>query len=274
MAVKLSYIIYTFCFVFISGCAFRSVSEDDRYELVWSDDFDDPGLPSEEKWSYDLGDGCPTLCGWGNRESQFYTNDAKNVRIEDGRLVIEVHKHERGDSVWYSSARVHTRFKGDWKYGLIKVRARLPEGRGSWPAIWMLPTDWKYGGWPRSGEIDIMEHVGYDPGIVHGTVHTDAFNHLKNTQQGDSIILEDPSALFHDYAIRWTENKIEFMVDGNIFNSFENNGQGIDAWPFDQPFHLILNIAVGGLWGGKHGIDPTVWPQRMEVDHVKVYQLK
>lgn len=245
-------------------------SGQNELELVWSDEFDYSGAPDPEKWSYDLGNGCPTLCGWGNNEKQTYTRSLENAYVQDGKLVI---KAQRKAAENYSSARLITKNKGDWKYGLFEIRAKLPTGKGTWPAIWMLPTKWNYGNWPRSGEIDIMEHVGYDPGNVHGTVHTEAFNHIKGTQRGDSILIEDAIGEFHTYAIKWTPDYIEFMVDGNTYNKFENNHTGPDAWPFDQEFHLILNVAVGGMWGGKHGIDDKIWPQQMEVDYVRVYAL-
>lgn len=239
-------------------------------ELIWSDEFDYTGAPDAKKWSYDLGNGCPTLCGWGNNEKQTYTRSLENAVVKDGKLVITAHKDA---PTGYTSARLVTKNKGDWKYGMIEVKAKLPTGNGTWPAIWMLPTNWSYGDWPKSGEIDIMEHVGYDPGNVHGTVHTEAFNHIKGTQQGDSIIINSAVNDFHTYAIKWTPDSIEFMVDNKVFNIFENNQKGSDAWPFDQPFHLILNVAVGGNWGGKHGIDESIWPQQMEVEFVRVYQL-
>jgi len=241
-------------------------------ELVWSDEFEKSGKPDTNKWGYDLGDGCPTLCGWGNNELQVYTDEESNARIEDGRLIIEARKNRKDSVRKYTSARLITKHKGDWKYGYVEVKAKLPEGKGTWPAIWMLPTDWKYGDWPGSGEIDIMEHVGYDQGNVHGTVHTEAFNHVKGTQKGDSIVLETVSDQFHTYAINWTPDQIEFLVDNEVYNTFSNNGNGHKAWPFDQPFHLILNIAVGGNWGGRNGIDESIWPQRMEVDYVRIYK--
>ncbi|QCK14468.1 glycoside hydrolase family 16 protein [Mangrovivirga cuniculi] len=245
----------------------------DQKQLVWHDEFDYTGSPDPEKWDYDLGDGCPTLCGWGNSELQYYTKNKENVRVEDDNLIIEVHKNRDDEKVKYSSARIKTKNKGDWKYGMIEVRAKLPRGKGTWPAIWMLPTNWKYGNWPASGEIDIMEHVGYDHGNVHGTVHTTAYNHNKGTQRGDSLLVETVSNEFHDYAVKWGPEKIEFMVDGKVYNTFENENNGSETWPFDQEFHLILNVAVGGNWGGKHGIDDSVWPQKMIVDYVRVYEI-
>ena len=236
-------------------------------KLVWSDEFNYTGLPDSSKWGYDVGGH-----GWGNNELQFYTKGKpENARVEGGHLVIEARK-ETHENREYTSARLVTKNKGDWKYGRIEVKAKLPQGRGVWPAIWMLPTEWKYGGWPASGEIDIMEFVGYLPDSVYGSIHTKSFNHAIGTQKTKGLMYKDLSKAFHVYAVDWSENKIDFYVDDVHYMTFENTGKGSAEWPFDQAFHLILNIAVGGNWGGKMGIDPSVYPQRMEVDYVRVYQ--
>jgi len=258
-------IIFLLSLILIISCQ----STEKKAALLWSDEFDYEGLPNSEKWVYDVGDH-----GWGNNELQFYTeNEPLNARVEQGLLIIEAHQdssYEKG----YSSARLLTRGQAAWKYGYIEVKAKLPEGVGTWPAIWMLPEENKYGGWPKSGEIDIMEHVGYDQGIIHGTVHTEAFNHTKGTQKGKQINVPDCSEAFHVYAVDWLEDKIDFYLDGEKYHTFENTGNGWEEWPFDHPFHLILNIAVGGNWGGSQGIDPNIWPQRMEIDYVRVYASK
>lgn len=235
-------------------------------KIIWSDEFETAGLPDSNKWSYDTGDH-----GWGNNELQDYKKaNLKNSRIENGILIIEAHS-EAESKKGYSSARLVTKGKGSWKYAYIEVRAKLPEGRGTWPAIWMLPENNTYGGWPRSGEIDIMEHVGYDPAVVHGTVHTEAFNHSIGTEVGKQVIVPDFNSAFHTYAINWTAEKIDFFIDGKLYFTFENTDKSSAEWPFDQPFHLLLNLAVGGNWGGKEGVDASIWPQRMEVDYVRVY---
>lgn len=264
--------IFLILLVFLGACSSVEDASETDWKLVWNDEFNYQGQPEESKWNYDIGNGCPTLCGWGNNELQTYTRSSDNVRVEDGKLLIIARREKENENKKYTSARIKTRLKGDWTYGLIEISAKIPFGKGTWPAIWMLPTDWKYGDWPKSGEIDIMEHVGYDPGNVHGTVHTEAFNHLLGTQQGDSIPVEDANKEFHKYSIRWDEDQIDFMVDDQVYNTFKNNGQGPSAWPFDEPFHLIMNIAVGGNWGGKYGVDPEVFPQTMEIDYVRVYQ--
>jgi beta-glucanase (GH16 family) len=241
-------------------------------QLVWSDEFDGGGVPDSIKWNYDLGDGCPDNCGWGNNEWQYYTKDSKNVRIEDGKLIIEAHKDSLGGKP-FTSAKIVSRHKGDWLYGRFEVSARLPKGKGTWPAIWMLPTDWKYGGWPASGEIDIMEHVGYDPGVIHGTIHTEAYNHIRGTQKEGIIPVPDAQDAFHVYAVDWRENKMDFYIDEKLYHSVTRDpADDFTGWPFDQRFYLIMNIAVGGNWGGAQGVDLDIWPQRMEIDYVRVYQ--
>jgi beta-glucanase (GH16 family) len=240
-------------------------------QLVWSDEFDGNGLPDTTKWGYDLGDGCPN-CGWGNNELQYYTaNRTENARRKDGLLVITARKEAMGTKT-YTSARMVTKNKGDWKYGRVEVRAKLPVGRGVWPAIWMLPTDWKYGGWPRSGEIDIMENVGYLPDSLFGTVHIKSFNHLNGTQKSGALLNKSLSSDFHTYRLDWNAEYMDFFFDGKSYFRFTNNHSGVDAWPFDQRFHLVLNLAVGGNWGGKMGVDEQIWPQEMQVDWVRVYQ--
>lgn len=244
-----------------------------KQKLVWSDEFENPGVPDSTKWNFDIGDGCPNLCGWGNEELEFYTGRKENARIENGMLIIEAHKEDYGGRA-YTSAKLVTRGKADWKYGHIEVRAKLPKGRGVWPAIWMLSSQKKYGRWPVSGEIDIMEHVGHDPRNVYGSIHTESYNHRDGTQRtaGFMEIQNSFSGSFHNYAIDWTEEYIEFFVDDIPYMRFVNEHATYKEWPFDQPFYLILNIAVGGTWGGQEGIDDTIWPQRMEIDYVRVYQ--
>ncbi len=244
---------------------------DNDYKLVWSDEFNIDGAPNEDKWSFDYGDGCPN-CGWGNKEKQFYTKNSKNVRVKDGQLIIETHKEEI-ESYNYSSGRIVTKEKGDWKYGKFEIRAILPEGRGTWPAIWMLPTDWEYGGWPSSGEIDIMEHVGHDADSVYGTIHTKAYNHSIGTEVGNSIYVENTSE-FHTYSIEWTAASIKWFVDNKKYFEVENEGKTFAEYPFDKKFHLILNTAIGGFWGGEKGIDDTIFPQQFIIDYVRVYQIE
>ena len=237
------------------------------WKLVWSDEFDRNGLPDAAKWGYDVGGD-----GWGNNELEYYTKaDSNNAIVKNGKLLIIAKKENRGKNM-YTSARLVTKGKGDWRYGRIEVSAKLPAGKGTWPAIWMLPTDWKYGGWPASGEIDIMENVGYNPDTVYSSVHTKSFNHVIGTQKTKGYYLNDVSNAFHVYAIEWNKDRIEFFIDGQPFFSFSNTRKGFAEWPFDQQFHLILNVAMGGNWGGAHGVDEQLNEAVMEVDYVRVFQ--
>ena len=255
------------------------------YKLVWNDEFDYKGKPDASKWDYDYG-------FIANQEKQYYTDSLKNARVENGYLIIEAHKEKIAnkdfnnptikdwarykreiDTAQYTSARIKTEGLAAWQYGRIEVRAKLPKGRGMWPAIWMLSEDRKKIGWPESGEIDIMEHVGYDNDTIHGTIHTKAYNHLKGTQKGKSIFIEKPNELFHVFAIEWTADKMDFLLNDVVYNRIINEHKSTDEWPFDKKFYLILNVAVGGMWGGQKGIDDTIFPQQMQVDYVRVYQL-
>lgn len=239
------------------------------WKLVWADEFDKNGLPDTTRWNYDTRG---NSYGWGNNEAQWYTvARPENARIENGILIITAIK-EPTQGKNYSSARLTTKNKGDWKYGKIEVKAKLPTGNGTWPAIWMLPTESKYGGWPKCGEIDIMEHVGFDPDTVFSTVHTGKFNHMIGTQVGKRTGLPTATTEFHVYTTEWDENEIRSYVDGRHYFTFKNNGQDFESWPFDQPFHLILNLAIGGGLGGKKGIDDSTFPHTFEIDHVRIYQ--
>jgi beta-glucanase (GH16 family) len=241
------------------------------YSLVWSDEFDYSGLPDAKKWSWDV-DG--NASGWGNNEAQFYTKDRiQNAAVKDGFLTITAIKEDfQGKK--YTSARLVTKSKGDWLYGRVEVRAKLPEGRGMWPAIWMLPTDWEYGGWPSSGEIDIMENVGYDPYVIVASAHTKSYNHVQRTQKNNKITIQNCYTDFHVYALEWEAMEYRVFVDDQLYFTFKNEGTGFKEWPFDQKFHLLLNLAVGGNWGGSKGVDDTIFPRSMVVDYVRVYQKK
>lgn len=234
---------------------------------VWSDEFDYSGLPNAGKWAYDLGGS-----GWGNNELQYYTNSLNNASVGNGMLTITVRKEAFGGRE-FTSARLVSKGKGDFLYGRFEVKAKLPSGKGTWPAIWMLPTDLAYGGWPKSGEIDIMEQVGYDQNRVHVTVHTEAYNHGIKTQRGTNKIVDTSSSEFHLYRIDWTPNAITGYIDDQQMFEFLNEGKGSPVWPFDKKFHLLLNIAFGGNWGGAQGIDAAILPQKMDVDYVRVYKM-
>lgn len=239
------------------------------YEMVWSDEFDVDGAPDSMKWSYETGGH-----GWGNQELQYYT-DGENVEVKDGKLVIEVRKESVGDNP-FTSTRMISKNKGDWRYVKIEVVAKVPENLGTWSAIWMLPTVSQYGGWPKSGEIDIMEHVTQDQDKIFGTVHTSKFNHKIGTQKGFSSRVEDVNGTFHTYAIEWLPDQIRFSIDGTFkyrfMPSLYLNCPNYMEWPFDVPFHLILNVAVGGSWGGAKGVAEDGWPVSMEIDSIRVYK--
>lgn len=239
--------------------------------LVWSDEFDYNGLPDPQKWSYDTQG---NSSGWGNNEKQFYTSGRlQNSEVKGGVLTINAIK-EDFSGFKYTSARLVTKGKGDWLYGRIEVKAKLPDGRGMWPAIWMLPTDWAYGGWPASGEIDIMENVGYDPYVILATAHTEAYNHVKGTQKSGKKTVTDCYTDFHVYALEWEATEYRAYIDDTLIFTFKNEGTGYKVWPFDKRFHLLLNVAVGGNWGGAQGIDDTIFPRSMVIDYVRVYQTK
>jgi beta-glucanase (GH16 family) len=241
------------------------------WNLVWQEEFNYKGLPDTIKWNYDTRG---NEFGWGNNEKQWYNvANIINTEVSNGTLKIRAIKDSAGNKA-YSSGRLTTQHKGDWKYGKVEVRARLPKGNGTWPAIWMLSTDNSYGSWPASGEIDIMEHVGHYPDTVFATAHTGDFNHIKRTQVGVKTFLPTATTDFHVYGLEWEENEYRCYVDGLHYFTYKNNGTGFKAWPFDQPFYLILNLAIGGGLGGKKGIDDSLFPHTFEVDYVRVYQKK
>ena len=249
-------------------------SSPNQWQLVWADEFNYAGLPDASKWGYDVG-----AHGWGNKELQNYTERRKeNARVENGTLTIEA-RRDGPDAQPYTSARLVSKGKGDWTYGRFEIRAKLPSGRGTWPAIWMLPTHRSYGGgyWPDNGEIDIMEHVGYDPDVIHASAHTKSYHHSINTQKTAKTKVESARSGFNVYAVEWTPAEIRWYINDQQYFKFANERLSNAAadykeWPFDKPFHLLLNLAVGGNWGGAQGVDASIWPQRMEVDYVRVYR--
>tara|TARA_R110002096_G_scaffold435214_1_gene659763 strand:- start:3312 stop:4907 length:1596 start_codon:yes stop_codon:yes gene_type:complete len=258
------------------------------YELVWSDEFNYKGKPDLTKWTYDYG-------FLSNREEQYYTDSLKNARVENGNLIIETHKEKAAnkdyknedfkkkswvkyiaeiDTAKYTSARLKTMGLASWKYGRIEVKAKLPKGVGLWPAIWMLGNNRKEVGWPECGEIDIMEHVGFNPDSIFGTIHTKAYNHTKGTEKGKKIFINKPYDDFHVFAVEWTPEKMDFILDDTVYNHIENEHKTKAEWPFDQEFYLILNVSVGGMLGGQKGIDDSIFPQQMLIDYVRIFQKK
>ncbi len=240
------------------------------YRLVWSDEFDRDGLPDPARWAYDTG---MNKAGWHNRELQYYAGArAENAVVKGGRLVITARKESLSAAPdWggqrYTSTRLVSQGKGEWTYGFFEIRARLPCGQGTWPAIWMLNRDVV---WPAGGELDIMEHIGREPGRVFSTVHTAAGHGGQGA--GAARQVPDACTAFHDYQMHWTADRLRFGIDGVVHFEYRNPRSGPERWPFDAPQFLILNIAVGGDLGGT--VDDAVFPASMEVEHVRVYQAR
>lgn len=240
------------------------------WNLVWNDEFNYNGLPDSSKWNYEVGGN-----GWGNNEKQYYVKESiDNSIVQDGKLHIIANKKEIENS-HYSSAKLTTYQRFSLQYGKIEVMAKLPEGNGTWPAIWMLPESLINGkeGWPLCGEIDIMEHVGKDPDVIHTSLHSKLYNHMIGTQITYFEKFQDVFNTFHKYAIEWNEKSIKFIIDDKLF--FETakgeNGRNSlnEGWPFDKPYYLILNLAIGGNWGGE--IDNSIFPVEMQIDYVRIY---
>jgi len=237
-------------------------------QIVWQDEFEKTSL-DDKKWSPQIGDGCDiNLCGWGNNELQWYQSE--NVELSNGKLKI-IAKEEKVGGKPYSSARIRSIEKGDWKYGRMEASIKLPTGKGIWPAFWMLPTHQKYGGWPQSGEIDIVELVGHEPDKVHGTIHygkpwpNNAYS--PKTYQLHEGTFHDQ---FHKFAVEWEAGEIRWLLDDYLYSTKQVEDIAPNAWPFDQDFHLIFNLAVGGHWPGAPDTT-TSFPQTMEVEYVRVY---
>jgi beta-glucanase (GH16 family) len=256
------------------------------WQLVWSDEFDADGAPDPASWTIEEWE--PAVV---NNEDQAYTARAKNLRVENGHLIVEAFKEDYSEAK-YTSGRMQSSGKRDFLYGRFEARARVPQGQGNWAAIWMLPSnpftyatncndieDWQGNAdcdaWPNSGEIDILEHVGYLQGHVHGTVHNRAYYFVNHEQRKGRIIFDDLADEFHVYAVEWFPDRIDVFVDDSLYFSYMNENKGWREWPYDQPFHWIINLAIGGDWGRAGGpIDDSVFPQRMLVDYVRVYQLE
>jgi len=235
------------------------------YTLSWSDEFEGEQLDMNS-YTFEMGDGCPNLCGWGNNELQFYRDDSQHTNLENGNLVITARQNGNG----FNSSRIITKGKREFQYGRIDIRAKLPEGQGIWPAIWMLGSNIDEVGWPASGEIDIMEMVGHEPNRTHGTAHWG--NRGENsTFKGSSITLPEKfSERFHVFTLVWQPNSLDWYVDEVKFNSL-TPAQVNGSWRFNDPFFLIFNIAVGGNWPGSPD-ETTVFPQSMEIDYIRVFQ--
>lgn len=252
-----------FRILLILAFAFLQKPEDNPGKrIIFNDDFEQSFLDLKY-WNYDLGDGCPNLCGWGNKEYQHYTKE--NIFVRDKKLVIRATKE--GDR--YYSGRITTKDKIEFQYGTVEVKAKLPKGLGVWPAIWMLGHDIEENYWPNCGEIDIMEYVGRMPGKIHTTLHTkDSYGVSKNTKISLFDNIEDG---FHIYKMQWDENQIQFFIDDENVYTFAPEKKTAEIWPFDKPFYLILNLAVGGYFGGFE-VDDSIFPQEFIIDYIKVYK--
>jgi len=239
------------------------------YTLAWADEFNGTTL-SMTDWSFENGDGCPGLCGWGNNELEYYTSRPENLFFQDGKMIIEARKENYAGKN-YTSSKILTRGKKVFKYARIDIRAKLPKGKGIWPAFWFLPQNNIFGGWPKSGEIDLMEMIGHEPHRTYGTLHFGPGP--GSIQLGRNYVL--PSGIFNDefhvFSLEWKENQIKWLVDGNLFSTYTSADFGSNNYPFNEDFFLIINMAVGGNWPGSP--DPvTYFPQWLIVDYVRVYQ--
>jgi beta-glucanase (GH16 family) len=241
------------------------------WKLVWADEFDTDGLPAADKWDYDTS---RNKDGWFNNELEYYPRARlENTRVVNGKLIIAARKESLSSAAdfggqAYTSGRLLTRGKASWTYGFFEVRAKLPCGLGTWPAIWMLGTG---GAWPDDGEIDIMEHLGKNKGQVMGTVHTGAYNWTLGTQKSGSTVLGDACDTFHNYQLTWDSDHIAVGVDDKNYFQFINPKDGDKRkWPFTNPQFLLINLAIGGDLGGP--VDDAILPVQMEVEYVRVYQ--
>ncbi|MCK0110004.1 glycoside hydrolase family 16 protein [Flavobacteriaceae bacterium S0825] len=240
-----------------------TVFVNDEPQLIWSDEFNTDGAPDSSKWGYDIGAG-----GWGNGESQFYTDRSDNVIVENGLLKITAKKESYQGSD-YTSTRMTTQDKYEFTYGKIEVRAKLPEGAGTWPAIWLLGANIDTVGWPACGEIDIMEHWGHNPTIVSSATHTPSCSGGCMDANVGEITVSDFATEFHVYGLEWTENKLRFFLDDNFLYEYNPTVKNASTWPFNNPHFFILNIAMGGNW---FSIDSNFSESTMEIDYVRVYQ--
>lgn len=238
-----------------------------KYVKVWSDEFNTPGLPDSTKWGYEVGK-------VRNAELQYYTyKRSENARIQDTVLIIEARK-ESYKGADYTAASLISKLKGDWLYGKFEISAKVPGGLGTWPAIWMLPTDDVYGGWPKSGEIDIMEYVGMDPNNLYYTIHYQGASGKGHESSGMKTDYNEPYNKFVKFTLVWTPAKMEWFENDKLVHTYLKKSDDPKEWPFNKRFYMMLNLAYGGAWGAQKGIDDTKLPHKFYIDYVRVYQLK
>lgn len=239
------------------------------YSLAWADEFNGTSLNTAH-WAHQNGDGCPNLCGWGNNELEYYTDRPENLFFQDGNLVIEARK-EAFSGKGYTSSKILTAGKKPIKFGRIDIRAILPKGKGIWPAFWLLPQGEVFGGWPRSGELDLMEMVGHEPNKVYGTLHYGPGPGSIQISRSYTLPSGTFSDEYHVFSVEWKQDQIKWFVDGNLFSTVHKNDFGAVNYPFNEEFYLIFNLAVGGNWPGNPDAT-TVFPQWMVVDYIRLYQ--
>lgn len=279
---RVNHFIFFFCLVFLFSCGKNerpvgytppvtppvTPPGEIPYKLTWSDEFNIDGAPDPTKWGFDAGGD-----GWGNNELEYYTNARpENARVLNGNLIIEAIK-EKYNGRNYTSARLLSKNKAEWTYGKFEIRAKIPRGTGTWPAIWLLsgkdPLHW-----PDDGELDIMEEVGFMPNVIYGTAHSQLYNGANGLQKGGYTQIPTAQDSFHVYGLEWTDKKVVWSVDSVEYFTYADPGLGFGAWPYFSDFFMILNIAVGGSWGGTQGVDDSIFPQQMLIDYVRVYQRK
>ncbi|MDF2188021.1 family 16 glycosylhydrolase [Paraflavitalea sp. CAU 1676] len=240
-----------------------------NYTLAWKDDFDGPAL-NTTIWSHQNGDGCPNVCGWGNNELEYYTDRAENLYFQNGKLIIEA-RPESFQGKGYTSSKIITQGKKPIKFGRIDIRAILPKGKGIWPAFWLMPDKSVFGGWPKSGEIDLMEVVGHEPAKTHGTLHFGPGPGSTQISRNWSLPAKTFNDEFHVFSLEWKQDQIQWLVDGQVFSTVTKADLGANNYPFNEEFFVIFNLAVGGNWPGSPDAN-TYFPQWLIVDYIRVYQ--
>lgn len=247
------------------------ISEREGYKLIWHDEFNQGDELNTTDWTHEV-----QRAGWVNNELQNYVDGAYNgkrvTELSDGKL--RIHCFKSSGNVY--SGRVYAHVDEGWQYGYIEARMMLPKGKGTWPAFWMMPVnvDWATEGWPKCGEIDIMEEVGVVPNEVSSSLHAEGHNHTNGTQVTHAMTIDKAEGEFHTYAMEWTPQNITTYVDGKVQLSYDNDNKGVTNWPYDKPYYIIFNLAWGGSWGGMQGVDESALPISLVIDYVRVFQKK